>query len=257
MLKRTILKIYRKAKFLLDLREDFDQVGCAEAIRSGVDFRSGNAWSLIFAIFIASVGLQVNSTAVIIGAMLISPLMGPIVGAGYALGVYDFKLFKRSLSNLSYAVLISIATSSIFFILSPSYSERSELLARTSPNFYDVLIAFFGGAAGIVALSRKVKGNAIPGVAIATALMPPLCTVGFGFANGDLSFMGGAFFLFLINSTFICISTYLFVRLLKFETVNDPDPVQAQKIHRWMTIIAVMIILPSLYMAWRLHFLER
>lgn len=251
--KTRLLRIYLRLKELLNLKEDFDQDGCAEVIRANVDFRSGNAWSLIFAIFVASIGLQVNSTAVIIGAMLISPLMGPIVGAGFALGVHDFELLKKAVMNLSYAVAISLVTSALFFLLSPGDQAQSELLARTEPSFYDVMIAFFGGAAGIVASSRKVKGNAIPGVAIATALMPPLCTAGYGIANFDFRFVLGALYLFLINATFIFASTYLFVSFMGFPECQDRDPVRNKRIHRWMTYGAIVIIVPSLVMAWYLQ----
>jgi uncharacterized hydrophobic protein (TIGR00271 family) len=251
--KIQFLRMYLRLKELLNLKEDFDQEGCSEVIRGNVEFRSGNAWSLIFAIFVASIGLQVNSTAVIIGAMLISPLMGPIVGAGFALGVYDFELLKKSLVNLSYAVGISLVTSALFFLLSPGDQAQSELLARTEPSFYDVMIAFFGGAAGIVASSRKIKGNAIPGVAIATALMPPLCTAGYGLANFDFRFVVGALYLFLINATFIFASTYLFVSFLGFSECQDRDPVRNKQIHRWMTYGAIVIIFPSLVMAWYLQ----
>ncbi len=158
---------------LLNLRADMDEDATVATIRENVNFHSANAWTLVFAIFVASIGLNTNSAAVIIGAMLISPLMGPIVGAGLAMGINDFSLLKRSGQNLLYAVVISILTSTCYFLVSPLSEVQSELLARTQPTFYDVLIAIFGGAAGIVAVSRKEKGNAIPGVAIATALMPP------------------------------------------------------------------------------------
>lgn len=252
-LKVRGLRLYLLIKNLLDLKYDFDEQGTYEAIKSGVDFKSGNAWSLIFAIFIASIGLNVNSNAVIIGAMLISPLMGPIVGAGYSLGTHNFDLLRKSVKNLSYAIVISITASALFFLISPHGADHSELLARTQPTFFDAMIAFFGGAAGIVASTRKIKGNAIPGVAIATALMPPLCTVGYGIANFEISYIIGALYLFAINSTFILISTYLFVRLLNFKFVYDRNPQRDILIHRYMTWVSVIIILPSIYMAWYLH----
>jgi len=247
------LRYFSYTKKLLDLKSDFDEEGTYSLIRANSEFKSGNAWGLIFAIFIASIGLNVNSTAVIIGAMLISPLMGPIVGAGFSLGTHDFDLFKRSIKNLSYAVLISVLTSTLFFLISPSGSEKSELLARTQPTFYDVLIAFFGGAAGIVASTRLSKGNAIPGVAIATALMPPLCTVGFFIGHFELRLALGAFYLFLINAVFILIATYLFTRLLGFRLFVDRDIIRDKKIHRYMTIGAFSLIIPSLFMAWYLQ----
>lgn len=253
LVKYKIFKLFLILKKLLNLKEDFDEQGTFATINEGVEFKSGNAWGLIFAIFIASIGLNVNSTAVIIGAMLISPLMGPIVGTGYSLGTHNFSLFKKSVTNLIYAVVISITTSALFFLLSPNGAEQSELLARTQPTFFDVLIAFFGGAAGIIASTRKNKGNAIPGVAIATALMPPLCTVGYGIANLKFSFMIGAFYLFAINTTFILISTYLFVRLLDFKLVSNLSVQRNKLIHKYMTWTSIVIVIPSLYMAWYLH----
>lgn len=252
-LKFKTLKLYIIAKRLLDLKNDLDEQGSYEIINSGAEFKSGNAWGLICAIFIASIGLNVNSTAVIIGAMLISPLMGPIVGAGYSLGTHDFILLKKSTTNLFYAIAISITASTLFFLFSPTGGAQSELLARTQPTFFDVLIAFFGGAAGIVATTRKIKGNAIPGVAIATALMPPLCTVGYGLANLELAYVAGAFYLFSINATFILISTYLFTRLLGFQLKEDRNPKRDKMIHRAMTWSSIAIVIPSLIMAWFLH----
>lgn len=171
------------------------QAEAEETIREGVSFRGTNLLVLIMAIFIASLGLNVNSTAVIIGAMLISPLMGPIIGLGLAVGIQDFDLMKRSFRNLFMATAFSIATSAIYFLISPVNEGHSELLARTSPTIYDVLIGFFGGAAGIIAIGSKTKGNVIPGVAIATALMPPLCTVGYGLATWQMNYFLGALYL--------------------------------------------------------------
>lgn len=237
---------------LFDLRSDTDYEKTDEFIRNNVDFRSANAWTLVFAIFVASVGLNVNSTAVIIGAMLISPLMGPIVGAGYGLGINDFVLVKRSFRNLLIALVISVLTSTAYFIISPFDEAQSELLARTAPNFYDVLIAFFGGAAGIVALSRKEKGNAIPGVAIATALMPPLCTVGYGIANLEWKYSLGALYLFIINSVFISVTSYLFVRYLRFKKVSYADRNEQIRKDRLIAVVATVVIVPSLVTAWLL-----
>lgn len=238
---------------LFNLREDTDQEGSIKLIKTNVDFKSANAWTLIFAIFIASIGLNVNSAAVIIGAMLISPLMGPIVGIGFALGTYDFELLKRASRNLGLAMLISIATASIYFLISPLTSVQSELLARTTPTFFDVLVAFFGGAAGIIAISRRDKSNAIPGVAIATALMPPLCTAGFGLASGNLNYFFGALYLFIINSVFIAVSTFLFVRFMKFPKVIQLDDSNAKLLHRSMLGIIVVTLVPSLILVWFLQ----
>ncbi|MGE4133743.1 MAG: TIGR00341 family protein [Bdellovibrionales bacterium] len=246
---------YLTLRRLLNLRADMDEERTVENIRENVDFRSANAWTLVFAIFVASIGLNTNSAAVIIGAMLISPLMGPIVGSGLALGVNDFELLKRSALNLVYAVGISVFTSTCYFVISPLSEIQSELLARTRPTFYDVLIAIFGGAAGIVAVSRKEKGgNAVAGVAIATALMPPLCTAGFGFARLEPKYFLGAIYLFVINSVFICLSTYVFVRYMKFKRVKVTDVDHQKRINRWILLTASVVILPSLVLAW---FLQR
>ena len=183
-------------------QEKEDELETIESIRKGIEFKGTNLWVLIFATFVASLGLNTNSTAVIIGAMLISPLMGPIMGFGLGLGISDFDLIKRSFRNFATATVFSVITSTLFFLISPISEAQSELLARTQPTVYDVLIAFFGGLAGIVASSTKSKGNVIPGVAIATALMPPLCTAGFGLASGNLYYFFGAFYLYFINTVF-------------------------------------------------------
>ncbi|EMJ96348.1 DUF389 domain-containing protein [Leptospira alstonii] len=236
---------------LFHIENDTDEEGTVESIKRGVNFSGSALWTLIFAIFIASIGLNINSTAVIIGAMLISPLMGPIMGAGLALGIYDFELLKKSARNLAVMTLLSLFTSAIYFLISPLSDAQSELLARTSPTVYDVLIAFIGGATGIVAGSRKDKiSNAIPGVAIATALMPPLCTAGYGLANGNLKFFFGAFYLYLINSVFIGISTLIFVRYLKFHRTVYADSAVDKKIYRYVYLVSLCLILPSLYFAY-------
>ena len=191
-----------------------------ENIKSNISFRGSNLWILACAIVIASVGLNVNSTAVIIGAMLISPLMGPIVGAGFALAIYDFELLKKSGKNLLIATIVSLIVATLYFYLSPFKVAQSELLARTSPNIYDVLIAFFGGLVGVIAITRVEKGNPIPGVAIATALMPPLCTAGYGLAMGNFSYFLGAFYLYTINCFFICISTFFILKYLKYKPIK-------------------------------------
>ncbi|MDD6009259.1 MAG: DUF389 domain-containing protein, partial [Prevotellaceae bacterium] len=208
-------------------------------ISNGVSFRGTNLWVLIFAIFIASLGLNVNSTAVIIGAMLISPLMGPIIGMGLAIGINDIELLRRAGKNFSVATAVSVLTATVYFLLTPLSEAQSELLARTSPTIYDVLIATFGGAAGILAQGTKIKGNVIPGVAIATALMPPLCTAGYGLATGNLLYFFGAFYLFFINTVFISLSTYIGVRLMKFhrkQFLSEETGKKAQRI-----IIAIVL----------------
>ena len=219
-----------------------------QQISSGVTFHGANLWILVFAIFIASLGLNVNSTAVIIGAMLISPLMGPIVGMGLAVGINDSRLLSRSLKNYLVATTISVITATIYFLLTPLTEAQSELLARISPTLYDVLIALCGGAAGILALSVGGKGNVIPGVAIATALMPPLCTAGYGLAMGNFSFFFGAFYLFFINTVFIALSTFVGVRMLRFRRKQFVDAARFSKVKRYIIGIVVLTMLPAAYM---------
>lgn len=223
-----------------------------ENVVNNISFRGANLWILACAIVIASVGLNVNSTAVIIGAMLISPLMSPIVGAGFALGVYDFPLLKKSLKNLLIATFVSLLVSFLYFTLSPFKDAQSELLARTSPNIYDVLIAFFGGLVGVIAITRVEKGNPIPGVAIATALMPPLCTAGYGLAIGNFSYFAGALYLYTINCFFICLSTFIIVKYLNYPKVNFVDSNREKKITRVITLIILVLIIPSVYFAYTL-----
>ena len=212
---RNISKQVKKYFNVIPDKEDEQDI--IAQITGGVSFRGANLLILIFAILIASLGLNVNSTAVIIGAMLISPLMGPIIGMGLAIGINDLELLKRSAKNYGVATLISVLTAMVYFLISPLSEVQSELLARTSPTLYDVLIAFCGGAAGIIALCTGGKGNIIPGVAIATALMPPLCTAGFGLATGHWLYFLGAFYLFFINTVFIALATYCGVRLFHFK----------------------------------------
>lgn len=244
------MNIFNRLRFHFDLRSDLEkEQEIIEEITRGVSFRGANLWILIVAIFIASLGLNVNSTAVIIGAMLISPLMGPIIGMGLAVGVYDLELLKRALKNFSVATLISVLTAMLYFLISPLEEAQSELLARTTPTIYDVLIAFFGGAAGIIALSTRGRGgNVIPGVAIATALMPPLCTAGYGLATGQPSFFFGAFYLFFINTVFISLSTFIGVRLMGFRHHESLSPERARRAWRILTVIVVATILPALLM---------
>ncbi|MDX5320958.1 MAG: DUF389 domain-containing protein, partial [Bacteroidota bacterium] len=222
------------------------------SIRSNVEFRGSNLWVLIFAIFIASIGLNVNSAAVIIGAMLISPLMGPIIGLGLGVGTYDFALIKKSATNLAVAAVISIATAAVYFLLTPIKFAHSELLARTTPTTWDVLIAFFGGLAGIIATSSKEKGNVIPGVSIATALMPPLCTAGYGLATGQASFFFGAAYLFIINSVFICYATVLIVRYLNFKKFSFIDLRLEKRMKRSISLVILVTVIPSFYIAYNL-----
>lgn len=223
-----------------------------QSIRDGVTFRGTNILILIFAILIASLGLNTNSTAVIIGAMLISPLMGPIIGLGLGVGVEDFDLVKRSVRNLSVAAVFSVLASTLYFLISPVSEGHSELLARTSPTIYDVLIGFFGGAAGIFAIASKNKGNVIPGVAIATALMPPLCTVGYGLATLQPTYFFGALYLFLINSIYICLATFIGVKLMRFHRTETSNPHRARKMRRIVYTMAILTLLPSVYLTYNM-----
>lgn len=247
----TLLLSFIKDRFNLS-HEQEDYKATIKSIEKGVEFRGVNVWTLIFAIFIASIGLNVNSTAVIIGAMLISPLMGPIMGLGLSVGINDFSLLKKSLRNMSIAVAISILTSSIYFYISPLNEAQSELLSRTTPTIYDVLIALFGGFAGIVAGSTKEKGTVISGVAIATALMPPLCTAGFGIATGNFYYFIGAAYLFFINAVMISLSTFLFVRFLKFPLKQEVDKIHTIKVKRYIYIVVTITVLPSIYFAYQI-----
>ncbi|MEO5944194.1 MAG: TIGR00341 family protein [Ferruginibacter sp.] len=234
------------AKFRLNNDKE-NYVNVIESIESGIVFRGTNLWVLIFAIFVASLGLNVNSTAVIIGAMLISPLMGPIMGVGLGMGINDVGLLRKSIYNYLVATIVALSTSTIFFLLSPLSDAHSEILARTSPNIYDVLIAFFGGLAGILATSSKFKGNVIPGVAIATALMPPLCTAGYGLATLQFSFFFGAFYLYIINTVFIALATLLIVRFLKFPIKQLQTKESEARAKRIIWIVVMLTLIPSLY----------
>ena len=219
-------------------------------IHKGIMIRGSNLWVLIFAIFIASLGLNTNSTAVIIGAMLISPLMGPIIGMGYSMGVYDFNLLKESLRNFLFMVVISLITSAIFFTLPLITTTQSELLARTKPTTYDILIALFGGLAGMVAQTRKERtGTVIPGVAIATALMPPLCTVGYGLATFQFRFMLGALYLFTINSIFIALASFIVTRVMNYKMIGELEPAKLKKLKNAMVAVIIIITLPSVLIA--------
>lgn len=226
------------------------QAEAEQSIREGVSFRGTNLFILVLAIFIASLGLNTNSTAVIIGAMLISPLMGPIIGLGLGVGITDFELIKQSFRNLVIAAIFSVTASCVYFIISPVTEGHSELLARTSPTIYDVLIAIFGGGAGIVAICSKNKGNVIPGVAIATALMPPLCTAGYGLATLQMHYFLGATYLFLINSIFICLATFIGVKYFKFKAKPTDNPARAHRIRSWIYAIAILAILPSIWLTY-------
>lgn len=235
--------------------DDFKKIHAV--IEKDLVFKGTNLWILVFAIIVASVGLNMNSTAVIIGAMLISPLMGPINGIGYSIATYNFPLFRKAVKNFSFAVFASLAASTAYFAMSPISTAHSELLARTSPTIYDVLIALFGGLAGIVATSSKQKGNVIPGVAIATALMPPLCTAGYGLATGQIEYFLGAIYLFTINTVFIALSSVVVSQLLKFPIITLVDNAQKTRVNRWISFIITLVLIPSIYFGYKLVQKER
>jgi uncharacterized hydrophobic protein (TIGR00271 family) len=226
-------------------KESFKNV--IETIYNGVDFQGTNLWVLVFAIFIASLGLNINLPAVVIGAMLISPLMGPIMGLGLGMAINDLALLKKAGYNYLFAAAVGLVTSSLYFAISPINDAQTEILARTSPTIYDVLIAFVGGLAGILATSSKLKGNVIPGVAIATALMPPLCTAGYGLATLQWEYFFGALYLFLINTVFIALATLITARLLKFPFKVHPDKKEKARVNRIVWAIVITTLIPSMY----------
>ncbi len=238
--------------FLRLTHEQEDAAVIQESIEKAIVFRGTNLWILVFAILVASVGLNMNSTAVIIGAMLISPLMGPINGVGYSIATYNFPLLRKSLMNFGFSSSAALVTSTLYFVLTPIHTEHSEILARTSPTIYDVLIALFGGLAGIVAISSKNKGNVIPGVAIATALMPPLCTAGYGISTGNWAYFLGAIYLFLINSVFIALAAMLVSQLLKLP--RQTFLLSREIKNKNIAIIAViaLTVIPSFYLGYTL-----
>lgn len=239
--------------YLFNLHSDEeDKVRVLQNVRMNIYFRGAKLWILVCAIFIASVGLNINSTAAVIGAMLISPLMGPIIGAGFGLSIYDFNLLKKSLKNLLVATIVGLIVSAIYFYISPFKQAHSELLARTSPTIYDVLIAFFGGLAGIIAVTRVEKGLPVAGVAIATALMPPLCTAGYGLAVENYSYFFGALYLYSINCVFICIGTYVVVKYMNYPAIKIVDKKHAKQVKYGISLMILLMIVPSSYFAYEL-----
>lgn len=230
--------------------ESFDSIHAE--IEKGIVFKGTNLWILMCAIWVASVGLNMNSTAVIIGAMLISPLMGPINGMGYSIATYDMSMLRQAIRNFTFAVIVSLLTSTFYFLITPVSTAHSELLARTSPTIYDVLIAFFGGLAGILAISSKLKGNVIPGVAIATALMPPICTAGYGLATLQFNFVFGALYLFTINTVFIAFAAFVVCQVLKSPIRSIVDPKKRKRIEQAIWVILLIIIVPSVFFGYKL-----
>lgn len=240
---------------LADLKSYFVLTGDLEpqdvveqSIRAGVSFKGSQLLILIFAIFIASLGLNTDSVAVIIGAMLISPLMGPIIGMGLGIGIGDFALLKRGLKNILMAMIGSILASAIYFLISPQYEGSSQLLARTSPSIYDVFVALFGGAAGIVSMACKNKGQVLPGVAIATSLMPPLCTVGYGLATLQSQYFFGALYLFFTNMVFILVATWVGVKAMQFKPFVYKDPQKSRRVKNIVYCVVALTVGISAYL---------
>ncbi|MGN0917852.1 MAG: DUF389 domain-containing protein [Oxalobacter sp.] len=221
-----------------------------EQISTNAVFRGVRLWALIFAIFIASLGLNINSQTAVIGAMLISPMVGPILGMGLAIGINDLDLLKRSIKNHLISTLMSVLTATVYFIITPLADAGDELLSYTSPTLYDILIALGGGAACILALATKDKGNIIAGAAVATALMPPLCTAGYGIAMGNLPYFLGAFYLYFINMVFICLATFIGVRMLRFKRKMREDNTTVVKLHRSIIVIVILTLLPAAYLTY-------
>lgn len=222
------------------------------SIRSGVSFKGSQLVVLILAIFIASLGLNTDSVAVIIGAMLISPLMGPIIGMGLAIGIEDYPLLKRGLKNIVMAVIGSVIASAIYFMISPQYEGSSQLLARTSPSIYDVFVALFGGGAGILSIACKNKGQVMPGVAIATSLMPPLCTAGYGLATLQSHFFFGALYLFFTNMIFILFATLIGVKIMKFKKVIVQDTARSKRVQNIVYTVVFLTIGVSCVLTYRM-----
>ena len=248
--RNFIDRLKELASSTVNLNGHIDTEAAENTIRRNIFFKGPNAWILAIATIIASVGLNVNSIPVVIGAMLISPLMGPIFGLGLGLGVNDIQLMKSSGKNLIIMVCISLAASFLYFMITPlSLLNPTELLARTNPTIYDVLIALFGGFAGIFEQCRKEKGTVFSGVAIATALMPPLCTAGFGLANGNLTWFLGALYLFVINCLFIMLATYFSVKYFRFRQAEFEDVATARKTKRISSLLIILFIVPSIWSA--------
>lgn len=251
--KITFAKTIDELKSYFNVADDLvPQAEAEESIRSGVSFKGSQLMVLILAIFIASLGLNTDSIPVIIGAMLISPLMGPIIGMGLGIGIHDYDLLRRSLKNIGMAVLGSLAASAIFFLISPQYEGSSQLLARTSPSIYDVFVALFGGGAGILSIACKNKGQVMPGVAIATSLMPPLCTAGYGLATLQAQFFFGALYLFFTNMVFILFATLIGVRLMNYQKVMVENTARNRRIQHVVFTVVGLTIVTSCYLTYNM-----
>jgi len=245
--KEFITSLWSFIKQTVSFADEVDKEATIKVIKAEIDFKGFNIWILIFSIIIASIGLNINSTAVIIGAMLISPLMGPIMGMGLSLGTNDWGTLVRSFKSFIITVGVSLVTSTLYFTITPFGEAGDELLGRTHPELRDVFIAIFGGLAGIMASSRNKVSNVIPGVAIATALMPPLCTAGYGIANLNLDFFLGAFYLFIINSVYIALTSFVVIKYLKFPLIHFLDEVKEKKFKKYILLFSIILIIPSIY----------
>jgi len=233
---------------LLDFRQDTDHQATIEAIKVDIPFKGATAWILIFAVFVASIGLNANSTAVVIGAMLISPLMGPILGVGMSIAINDIDTLRKSLINLATMIVLSLITAFLFFYIFPLSEDNSELLGRVRPDIRDVLIAFFGGLALMVARTKKgTVASVIFGVAIATALMPPLCTAGYGLAQGNWSYFLGAMYLFTINTIFIALATFLVLKLLRFPMLKYINSAKRKRTAQLASALAIIVMIPAIF----------
>ncbi|MBK8610486.1 MAG: TIGR00341 family protein [Chitinophagaceae bacterium] len=238
---------------IFNIKTGTDYQKTDQTITDGIGIKGANVWLMICSALLASIGLDTNSTAVIIGAMLISPLMSPILGVGYSIGIHDKEIFIHAIRNLAYATFFSLLTAFVYFLITPLGQPTSEILARTQPTLLDIGVAFFGGVAGIVSLSRKETTIALPGVAIATALMPPICVAGFGLATGRWEIFGGAFYLFFINSAFIATSTYLIVRLLKFPIKDYVEKGKQKRVARYAIVVLILVSVPSLWFLYTVY----
>lgn len=246
-------KFWVELKSYFNVAEDLEsQNDVEQSIRSGVSFKGSQLLVLIFAIIVASLGLNTDSIPVVIGAMLISPLMGPIIGMGLGIGIADFDLLRRSFKNITMAVIGSLAASAIYFLISPQYEGSSQLLARTSPSIYDVFVALFGGAAGFVSIACRNKGQVMPGVAIATSLMPPLCTAGYGLATWQAHFFFGALYLFFTNMMFILVATWIGVKLLKYKGVVYQNEARSKRVQTFVTIVVIATIGVSCFLTYEM-----
>lgn len=232
---------------ITDIKEGLDEQGTRDSIKKNIEIKGSNVWLLGAAIMVASLGLDLNSPAVIIGAMLISPLMSPILGVGLSIGINDRTTLYQSLYHFGVAIAVSLIVSCLYFFLTPLGKPTSEILARTSPTLLDVLVAFFGGIAGIVSGSREEKSNAIPGVAIATALLPPLCVSGYGLANGSWTIFFNSFYLFFLNCIFIALATYIVVRLLGFRQKKYVNSSEQKRATIAIAVFVLIMIIPSIF----------